>query len=128
MGLGGDEGGSRCRHGSGPAGWEDNLFGDLGSRDGERESSPLVAGVPSGQSSKNRRQQQDWKARKYGSKEVQGDEAIKGAVRKVMEWDGRQLREASEEMKGDRDIVMAAVQQDCNRPRVEIFFRRRAVS
>jgi hypothetical protein len=55
--------------------------------------------------------QEDWMAHHFGTREVQKDEGIKGLVRNVMEKDGRALENASEEMKTDPEVVLAAVKQ-----------------
>merc|ERR1712167_367648 len=54
---------------------------------------------------------QDWCAHLYASKEAQKDNDIRAAVMGVVQKDCYKLGQASEEMKGDRELCMAAVAQ-----------------
>ena len=54
------------------------------------------------------KQQRNRRALEWASEEMKGDRDI---VRAAVRRRGEELRWASEEMKGDREIVMAAIQQ-----------------
>ena len=53
-----------------------------------------------------------WRAHKYATKEVQQEENIKAVVMEAIKQNWMSLKEVSEEMKGDRELCMAAVAQD----------------
>ena len=55
---------------------------------------------------------QNWRAHKYATREIQMEKDIKAVVMTAIKGNWRLLKEASEEMKGDRELCTAAVTQD----------------